>query len=229
MCEFAHELFGDGPRRDAVTFTLRYDGELPACSQRDTRTKEKHEIRRELSFQLAQLWAQEPALSSRLKRIDKFDSAVMEKGRIAISGVRGRRLPAEPHHSVYKFQLDGFTFIPLVTSINNLWCELDVQLQRDGDPGHVLKSSGDLDNRIKTLFDALRMPHSSDELSGAKPESADPFFCLLEDDSLITKLSVATQRRLRKRGEPSTFVEMQINVRVIARKVTDYNRDYLTG
>jgi hypothetical protein len=209
----------------AVKFTLSYDGPLPACTQSNSRTKEKHDIRKALSYQLAQLWTLEPALASRLKNFDKLDTAKFEKDKVVLDH-RRRQFPLD---SVYKYPLDGFSFVPLVTSHNNLWCELDVLMLREGDPGHVVKPNGDIDNRIKTLFDALRMPHTTDELGGQKPEDGDPFFCLLEDDGLITKITVATQRRLRKRNEPDTWVDLKIGVNVVARKVTDYNRDYLTG
>ena len=52
-------------------------------------------------------------------------------------------------------------------------------------------ATGDIDNRLKTLFDALRMPQIGEKL-GDPQEGEDPFFCLLENDSLITKLTLAT-------------------------------------
>jgi hypothetical protein len=59
-------------------------------------------------------------------------------------------------------------------------------------------SAGDLDNRIKTLIDTLRKPHSANELGNYQtPEQGeDPFFCLLEDDDLVTALSVQTDMLL---------------------------------
>lgn len=54
------------------------------------------------------------------------------------------------------------------------------------------------DNRLKTLFDALRVPRNVNELpSGAEPKDSEvPFRCLLEDDSLITGHAVTTDRLL---------------------------------
>jgi hypothetical protein len=48
---------------------------------------------------------------------------------------------------------DGFTWQPLATEYNNLICKLDVLMLRPARPGNVLS---DIDNRLKTLFDALR-------------------------------------------------------------------------
>jgi hypothetical protein len=61
----------------------------------------------------------------------------------------------------------------------------------------LVRNGGDIDNRVKVLFDGLRMPKSAAEIGGFAPEpDEDPFFCLLEDDSLITEVSVTTDRLL---------------------------------
>jgi hypothetical protein len=71
---------------------------------------------------------------------------------------------------------------------------------RAGVPGSVLY---DVDNRLKTLFDALRKAHGSDELGAATAggqitpqKNEHPFLVLLEDDSLITHLAVTTDQLL---------------------------------
>ena len=53
-------------------------------------------------------------------------------------------------------------------------------------------------NRLKTIFDALCVPRGANQLGPFKTPDADedPFFCLLEDDSLITKASVETDTLL---------------------------------
>jgi hypothetical protein len=58
-------------------------------------------------------------------------------------------------------------------------------------PGQTVISGGDIDNRLKTLFDALRMPLPGEihELPG---EGREPFFCLLQDDSLVNNISITT-------------------------------------
>ena len=60
-------------------------------------------------------------------------------------------------------------------------------------------ASGDIDNRLKTIFDALRMPASKDELGGYEtPEEGEtPFYCLLTDDKLISRVSVETDTLLQ--------------------------------
>lgn len=75
---------------------------------------------------------------------------------------------------------------------------MHITLLRPEEPGSIVTQTGDIDNRLKTLFDALRMPHKSSEIpSEATPENTDkPFYCLFEDDNLISGLSVTTDRLL---------------------------------
>ena len=58
-------------------------------------------------------------------------------------------------------------------------------------PGQTLIVGGDIDNRLKTLFDALRIPKVGET---AEPQEGgiSPFYCLLQDDSLINHISVTT-------------------------------------
>ena len=83
----------------------------------------------------------------------------------------------------------NYNFVPLVTRDLELICAVEILYLRYGDPGQVLTMTGDLDNRLKTLFDALRMPTNASELGSFVAPSVDeqPFFCLLEDDLVITE------------------------------------------
>ena len=92
--------------------------------------------------------------------------------------------------------------------------ELDVHVLWPQKPGAIISSGGDIDNRLKTLLDALKVPSEPTAVPpGSTPQEGEvPFFCLLEDDSLITKLTVDTDRLL----EPNTSsgeVELSIKVR----------------
>jgi hypothetical protein len=85
----------------------------------------------------------------------------------------------------------------------------------------LITQGGDIDNRIKTLFDALTIPRHPNALpSGATPtESQQPFFCLLEDDNLVTSVSVHTAQLLEPVSDPST-VEVLIHVKTRITRVT---------
>jgi hypothetical protein len=78
-----------------------------------------------------------------------------------------------------------------------LACSLDILFLRRDSPGNLVRSGGDIDNRINTLFDALRRPENGEEVAGFPPgPNEDPFFCLMETDSLVTEVSVITDRLL---------------------------------
>ena len=56
----------------------------------------------------------------------------------------------------------------------------------------------------KTLFDALRMPKNLGETGKVAPQADEsPFFCLLEDDRLITEVRVTTDRLLLLPNKPN--------------------------
>jgi hypothetical protein len=180
-----------------MEFTLVYQGPLRANGS----VKEKQDIRREFHIQLAELWKQEP-LSSRAQ-----DSRVLLKNVVTYD------MP--PTNSTLVVQrVDGFQFVPLVSSKLYLVAELDITFLRPEPPGCIVTQGGDIDNRLKTLFDALRMPKESKEIprGDAPGVSENPFYCLLEDDNLITKVAVRTDRLL-KPCDDSSFVDLLIAVR----------------
>jgi len=108
--------------------------------------------------------------------------------------------------------------VPIVTKAGGYSCSLRILFLRRDNPGHLIASGGDIDNRLKVLFDGLRMPDTVGEL-GALPLEADenPFFCLLEDDSLITSVTVTTDRLLipQDTGERIHDVYLVIHATVV--------------
>lgn len=155
-----------------VDFTLIYRGPLKA----NGRIGHKQEIRRVFHKQLKILWGQQPLASyARYLSEDR----------------------AEGDISVIK-KVKEFRFAPLVTKELLLVAHLDVSILRPEEPGSIVTQGGDIDNRLKTLLDSLRMPRNPSELpKNDKPgDSEDPFFILLEDDNLITRISVRTDRLL---------------------------------
>ena len=155
-----------------MQFRLTYEGPLPATQNsgqdgdKPSRAKLKHSIRKVFHRQLGRLWEQRQFLS---------------------------RL-YEPHHGKHGSYVDDlvrahaaydFDWAPLATEADEIDCRLDVLLLRPGMPGGVI-NAGDIDNRLKTLFDALRKPKNRNEVGDAKPEDGEsPFYVLLEDDSKI--------------------------------------------
>jgi hypothetical protein len=216
-----------------VEFTLRYSGALPSATQTKNRVREKHAIRKAFSLQLAELWKLEPVLRH-------SEAYGLAEGTINGNGViveDDAKIATNPGYSIgtlnislasmhYAVVMNGFRLIPLITRRNQLACRLNIKFLRRGQPGDLVKASGDLDNRLKVLFDALRMPHTVEQLDGDTPaEFSDPLYCVLEDDSLITGFNVDTGRLLTS-GTDENEVDLMIDVSVKALVATTTNIGY---
>ena len=77
---------------------------------------------------------------------------------------------------------------------------------------------GDIDNRFKTLFDALQMPHNGQEIGGEISRSdEDPFYVLLQEDDLIASVSLTSDRLLDvplAKSYDSNYSVLVINVKL---------------
>jgi hypothetical protein len=172
--------------------------------------KQIHALRQFLHPQLKALWGVNPTLKS-LNSPKIFGPINVEGGGVDTwQNVMSK-----------KFNRCGIGFVPLVTKELNLACELDVLFLRREEPGQLV-SGGDIDNRLKTLFDALRIPT---ECAGISSVEEDPFFCLLEDDGLITRVNVSTDRLLLPDGDLSNpkDVVLVINTHVYPTALTLIN------
>jgi hypothetical protein len=161
-----------------LEFRLTYEGTLLSSGNKNPNTKHKHAIRKKLHPQLKRLWQVSPYLKNMT-----FPSS----GNFALSEI-ARSTMIE--HLADNRRVRKYRFVPLVTEDLSLWCGIDVLFLRPGRGGRII-SSGDIDNRLKTLFDALRRPKHQELGQCPDPgEGEDSFFCLLEDDSLVTKVTV---------------------------------------
>jgi hypothetical protein len=194
-----------------MEFRLTYDGPLfstqrdPEHLQRDKNADHKHDLRRRFHKQLKRLWKVTPYLSN-----------VDDQGRPQPPHLRTE---TEGSHDIETLStthsLYGFHFVPLVTHAIEVFCGLDILFLRPDKPGQVLWA-GDIDNRIKTLIDALRIPTANERYDTRRPSDDEtPFFVLLEEDQLVTKLSVETDQLLEFSGpESMSEVRLLITVRV---------------
>jgi hypothetical protein len=181
-----------------MEFVLYYRGPLRA----NRKPPEKHELRRQFHTQLAQLWQQNPLNALTDPLLKKPEE--LKPGELSILE-----------------RVGAFTFVPLVCSRLRLVTSLAITMLRPEPPGTIVTQAGDIDNRLKTLLDALKMPSPSEIPSGETPgQDENPFFCLLQDDSLITKLVVETERLLVPSAEPCEVV-LLIRVQT-SRLVTTY-------
>jgi hypothetical protein len=144
--------------------------------------------------------------------------------RVSIDIAHGHRENQEAILS--SIERGGWHFVPVVRKSLQLVCELDILFLRNDAPGSIVRSGGDLDNRIKTLFDGLRMP-TEDEMKGASP-GFDPFYCLLENDDLISSFAVRTDRLLTDPNRSADRVLLVIEVKLTAIRLTAQNVGFLT-
>jgi hypothetical protein len=165
-----------------MRFRLHFRGDLHANGN----PKHKWELRSIFHYQLKQLWQQEP-----LKGISKYIDPNYKPDDCYLGITRGGRV-----------------FYPIISE--RIWtiAELDILMLRPGDPGSITVGGGDIDNRLKTLLDSLRVPDPSDNNSKCPlPANETSVFCLLQDDKLITRLSVETDRLLNGTpGKPNEVV-----------------------
>jgi hypothetical protein len=101
------------------------------------------------------------------------------------------------------FLRNGYHYVPLVTKDLIVSCGLDMLFLRKGAPGEIIKPARDIDNRLKALLDGLTMPTDASQLGKytTPDEDEDPFYCLLQDDALVSRLSVETDTLLQPIGD----------------------------
>lgn len=179
--------------------------------QRPKHVENKRHIRTVIHAQLKRLWEEAPALTNpQPVSIRVTESSPPGPLRLA------RDLAQRHSHF-------GFHFVPLVTEELNLICALDILFLRPEKPGSVIWA-GDIDNRLKTLLDALRIPEVVEGYSQLTPsENEDPFFVLLEDDKLISSVSVETDRILEPISGDSSDSRLIITVRIRPQSLSLHN------
>ena len=88
----------------------------------------------------------------------------------------------------------GIKFFPLITPDLNLLAELDIQILH---PELLETPRADIDNRMKTLLDALKRPQNAHEIA-EHMNKKDICYTLLDDDHLVTKMTINTSHLLYK-------------------------------
>lgn len=151
-----------------MKFNLVYRGNLKSNGD----PTHKHEIRQRFHKQLSNLWKDFP-----LRDFHKFINLDPDNGD-ALGLKRG-----------------GFKFVPLVSPRLESVASLDILLLRPEAAGNVITQAGDIDNRLKTLMDSLQIPKENQIPKNVLPQAGEEYFyCLLEDDNLVTSLNISTNK-----------------------------------
>jgi hypothetical protein len=215
-----------------MEFRLIYEGSLPSEGGSSTgphgRANDKHRLRKYFHPQMRELWKQHPDLLAQSRSYyfksnpgepDERIIQVLPVNPMITEEPRPSNLKTWVEHIADDHQLCGGRFVPLVSERGGFTCSLEILFLRRDSPGNLIQSGGDIDNRVKVLLDGLRMPKSPAELGNHSIDSADenPFFCLLEDDKLITRISVTTDRLLvpQRANEKVNDVFLVIDVVVV--------------
>lgn len=84
--------------------------------------------------------------------------------------------------------------------------------------GKLVQNGGDIDNRIKTLFDALRTPVVSSEIpsSDSFDYSHGGMYCLLQDDKLINRIAIQTYQDHAPLDNDSVRCLIEVKTKVTA-------------
>jgi hypothetical protein len=189
-----------------MRFRLVYSGRLKASQTKSKDIGHIHSVRSAFHPQLKLLWSQDP-----LREYKQYWLAESPRADFCthLSEVRCNK------------------FASVIHSANYLLAHLDILFLRPAPPGDLFDNSGDIDNRIKTLLDALRVPKENEIPKTWKTsEEEKPFHCLLEDDRLISRFSVDTDRLLLKENHQQDALII-ITVSLAASKGTNDTADLL--
>lgn len=168
-----------------MRFDLHYRGPLRSNGS----PPEKQKLRRIFHPQLKDLWQREPLREMADTFLDPSEE---------ISVVRN---------------VGRFSCAPLITAKHFLLANLQITLLRPEEPGNLVTAGGDIDNRLKTLLDALSMPKIDQIPTDDSPGAGEvPLHCLLEDDNLITRLDIRVDRLLGPSSPTEVLLLMHVEL-----------------
>ena len=181
-----------------MKFRLTYEGTVKSSGNK-SQPVNKQELRLEFHEQLKTLWGLNPYLS-------KLSQAECDSLEQAVGGglmhLPLGNAPPKPSFSdrlINKYNQHDVNWHPLVSEDTKSVCEINILILRPNDTKSILKG-GDLDGRLQTIFDALSTPQNGKVLDKF-PNPPKPFYTLLSDDSLISKVTVDTDELLNRKSQ----------------------------
>jgi len=189
---------------------LDYDGFVP--SHQGGHSEHKQKLRMAFSEQLRRHWTQQSDY------LWNWYSKGLPVARVNADGI----CDPDPVEPFFKVELFNYWMIPLASYRNNLSCRVDVKILRRKQRSRLVQGRADLDNQLKLVQDALKMPKNQNEVPGNMYGHGDEMFVLVEDDSLITRSSVEGVPRLDYSGpspsesDPEDPVKLRVSVSIRA-------------
>lgn len=196
-------------QENLLEFRLLYEGELLSSGNKP-KPENKHKIRRQLHPQLRNLWQTK-------KNLRQY-AAYLGNQVPPHGGSEDERINRGVAHLGRNWAIAGYNFVPLVTERFALRCSVDILLLRPDESQVIHSDGGDLDGKVKTIFDALQIPRSLENAGGIGPqEDETPFYCLLEDDKLISEVRVIGDQLLslpnaRQPKASDAFLVMHVKI-----------------
>jgi hypothetical protein len=174
-----------------MKFRLVYHGPIRPHNRGMDLLSHKHVIRAVFHRQLCEFWKKNDAFCNSTLSVKQFRSLpnmgfnMAEETKPLIELVR-------TEYSANCRGANGYEWVPLILKNYAVSCELDILLLFRGmKPGPL--DNGDVDNRVKTVVDALRQPDPQTVQHLRPPRvNESPFFVLLQDDSIVSRLTVET-------------------------------------
>jgi hypothetical protein len=214
---------------EAMRFHLVYQGRLPGTGN-SGKPSIVRDIRDAFHPQMEFLWKTHRSLQA-LRQ-----SAIVSKEDFAGLAVASTPFSVDRDLESYPARDDevdlcapiergGKKYIPLVRSSLHLNCEIHITFLRQEDPGSLVLQGGDLDNRVKALLDALRMPEMP--VATDFPQANETTYCLLESDTLVSDFSVNTGRLLVPSSTHPHEVHLLLEVMVRVLRVGEWNMPLL--
>jgi hypothetical protein len=181
---------------DEMKLTLTFDGDIPSVGNAKSLPS---------PGKLAAIWAMRDAFHAQLEHLWETHHLLQGRG-----SPQARAAATRLNTPIL---LHGRQFVALVRNDMPLKCELEVRMLVNHSPGSLITKAGDLDNRIKGVIDALRMPGSPDEL---RKRNSQPniYACLMQDDAVITGLKVSVERYLGCPSQSAQWARLTIAVTI---------------
>lgn len=197
-----------------MEFRLVFKGKIPPETSKP-RSDAKRDIRSKLHPQLRELARAHPLLNHRHSHYAA--EAYFDEGKNHPEDVLTFWEHLGNCNKVVSLNDHPHRFAPLITPDNYNGCSLDILFLRRDVPGGIVRHGGDIDNRLKTLLDGLRMPREAQEVDD-QPQSADenPCFCLFSDDRYIDKISVTTDMLLSPMENSESLHDVELVIHVMA-------------
>lgn len=191
-----------------MKFSIIYEGVLKSNGN----PKHKQDIRGNISLQLEKLWQLKSMQSLREYAVGNKSASLVDAFEQSLD------IPTNPPKRGQRGWVqkkNDYFFLPVVSNELHMTAQISIVWFREEKPGNLMPS-GDIDNRLKTLFDALQIP-TQDQLRGISIENNshnNPFYTVLEDDALISGINVDTKQLLKDVKQNEVLLHIEVTTQV---------------